>query len=103
MMGNIIRKIIENMKPPTWPIYSWDKPKHLMTNWIIDPETISIPLIEPFVMLTHAHQDAQRTGHCHWCHMTQVKDNHLITGYTHADNCELTTATKNSQSTMPVR
>lgn len=62
-MGNIIRKFIQNMKPPTWPIYSWDYTD----------------------MLTHAHQDAQRTGHCHWCTMS-------ITGfgYTHADDCELT-------------
>ena len=24
-MGNIINKFIENTKPPTWPVYSWDK------------------------------------------------------------------------------
>ncbi len=40
-------------------------------------------------MLTHAHQDAQRTGHCHWCHMTSILDYHLIIGYTHAKFCEL--------------
>ena len=41
-------------------------------------------------LLTHAHQDAQRTGHCHWCVMQPVVKEHLITGYTHADDCELT-------------
>ncbi len=40
-------------------------------------------------MLTHAHQDAQRTGHCHWCHMTMRIDKHVIVSYIHADDCEL--------------
>ncbi len=40
-------------------------------------------------MLTHAHQDAQRSGHCHWCHMTPILDYHLIIGYTHVADCEL--------------
>ena len=47
------------------------------------------PLVEPLAMLTHAHQDAQRTGHCHWCHMTMRIDKHVIVSYIHADDCEL--------------
>ncbi len=40
-------------------------------------------------MLTHAHQDAQHTGHCHWCHMTRILEKHVIIGYTHAEDCKL--------------
>ncbi len=40
-------------------------------------------------MLTHAHRDAQHTGHCHWCHMTPVISKHVVIGYTHAWLCEL--------------
>ncbi len=41
-------------------------------------------------MLTHAHQDAQQTGHCHWCSMIAITDKHVVASYTHADDCELT-------------
>ena len=40
-------------------------------------------------MLTHAHQASQRTGYCHWCTMIMNTAHHRVTGYTLADDCEL--------------
>ncbi len=86
-MTNIRQQKVDEIlsTPPKWPLYG-DPASH-------DPW----PLIygEPMndtdltAMLTHAHQDAQHTGHCHWCHMTPILDYHLIIGYTHAKLCEL--------------
>ena len=65
------QKVKEIMStPPKWPLYG-------------DPDT------DLTAMLTHAHQDALRTGHCHWCSMTSILDYHLIIGYTHAKFCKL--------------
>ena len=40
-------------------------------------------------MLKHAYEDAQVTGHCHWCEMKPIIEEHVVVGYTHADDCEL--------------
>ena len=40
-------------------------------------------------MLTHAHQDALRTGHCHWCLMIPIISKHVVTTYNHAADCKL--------------
>ena len=40
-------------------------------------------------MLAHAYEDALLTGNCHWCEMERVVKEHVVVGYEHRDDCEL--------------